>query len=157
MASNVPYSMRNELLDSGSDDEDSDVSDIATRTRATYTKKEKSRVPRPIEPNVQVQNEQEAATRSGEVSEDRDLGYGGIWSANKVKLGAKSIHTQISDCWNCVEFYNVLVLLWQIKTKHYLRFLNISLSRCFTPETVSVVFEVSSWCLSIPIQSVFIY
>ena len=92
MASNVPYSMRNAVLDSGSDDEDSDVSDIATRTRATHTKKKKSRVPRPIEPNVQVQNEQEYATRSGEVSEDRDLGYGDIWSANKVKLGAKSIY-----------------------------------------------------------------
>ena len=113
MASNVPYSMRNELLDSGSDDEDSDVSDIATRTRATFTQKKKSRVPRPIEPNVQVQNEQEAATRSGEVSEDRDLGYGDIWSANKVKLGAKSVHKYQIDCWNCLEFYNVLVLLWQ--------------------------------------------
>lgn len=111
MASNVTYSMRNELLDSGSDDEDSDVSDIATRIRAT--KKMKSRVPRPIEPNVQVQNEQEAATRSGEVSEDRDLGYGDIWSANKVKLGAKSIHKYQIDCWNCLEFYNVLALLWQ--------------------------------------------
>ena len=88
MSSNVPYSMRDELLNSESDDEDNDVSDIATRTRATYTKK-KSRVPRPIEPNVQVQNEQEHAGRSGEVSEDRDLGYGDIWSANKVNLGAK--------------------------------------------------------------------
>ena len=87
MASNVPYSLRSELLDSGSDDEDSDdVSNVATRTRATYTKKKKSRVPRPIEPNVQVQNEQENAGRSGEVSEDRDLGFGDIWSANKVKL-----------------------------------------------------------------------
>ena len=33
--------------------------------------KKKSRVPRPIEPNVQVQNEQELPGRSGEVSEDR--------------------------------------------------------------------------------------
>lgn len=89
MASNVPYSMKNELMNSGSDDEDSDVSDVATRTRATY-KKKKSRVPRPIEPNIQVQNEQEHAGRSGEVSEDRDLGYGDIWSANKFQASSSS-------------------------------------------------------------------
>ena len=35
MASNLPYSLRNELLNSGSDDEDSVVSDITTRTRAS--------------------------------------------------------------------------------------------------------------------------
>ena len=87
MASNVPYSMRNELLNSGSDDEDSDdVSEIATRTRRS---KKKERAPRPLEPNVQVQNDLEHAERSGEVSEDRDLGYGGIWSATKVKLNSK--------------------------------------------------------------------
>lgn len=89
MASNVPYSMRNELLDSGSDEEDDDdVSEIATRTRRS---KKKARVPRPIEPNVQVQNDQEQKERSGEVSEDRDLGYGDIWSANKVKRDVKSL------------------------------------------------------------------
>lgn len=84
MASNVSYSMRNELLNSGSDEEDSDdVSEIATRTRRS---KKKTRAPRPLEPNVQVQNDHEQAEGSGEVSEDRDLGYGDIWSANKVKL-----------------------------------------------------------------------
>ena len=83
MTSNVPYSMKNELLNSGSDEEDSDdLSEIATRTRPS---KKKARVPRPIEPKVQVQNDQEHAGQSGEVSEDRDLGYGDIWSANKVK------------------------------------------------------------------------
>ena len=88
MASNVPYSMKNELLNSGSDEEESeDISEIATRTRRS---KKKERAPRPLEPNVQVQNDPEHAERSGEVSEDRDLGYGGIWSANKVKLNAKS-------------------------------------------------------------------
>lgn len=80
MASKVAYSRTNELLDSESDEEDSDVSEIATRTRRA--KKKKARVPRPIEPNVQVQNDKEHAGRSGEVSEDRDLGYGDIWSAN---------------------------------------------------------------------------
>ena len=79
--------MENELLNSGSDDEDSDTA-IATRTKATYFAK-KTRPPRPIEPNVQVQNHQEHAGRSGEVSEDKDLGYGDIWSANKVKLHTK--------------------------------------------------------------------
>lgn len=88
MASNVPYSMKNELLNSPSDEEDSDdVSEIATRTRRS---KKKQRAPRPLEPNVQVQNDLEHAERSGEVSEDRDLGYGGVWSANKVKLNWKS-------------------------------------------------------------------
>jgi len=86
MASNVPYSMKNELLNSGSDEEDSDVSEIATRTRRS---KKRERAPRPLEPNVQVQNDLEHAERSGEVSEDRDLGYGGIWSANKVNLNSK--------------------------------------------------------------------
>jgi len=86
MASNVPYSMKNELLNSGSDEEDSDVSEIATRTRRS---KKKERAPRPLEPNVQVQNDLEHAERSGEVSEDRDLGYGGIWSANKVNFNSK--------------------------------------------------------------------
>lgn len=81
--------MENELLNSGSDDEDSDTADIATRTKATYFAKKKTRPPRPIEPNVQVQNHQEHAERSGEVSEDKDLGYGDIWSANKVKLHTK--------------------------------------------------------------------
>lgn len=97
MASNTHYGIKNELLDSGSGDEDSDVSDIATRTKATYTKKKKTRVPRPIEPNVQVQNEREAVGRSGEVSEDRDLGYGDVWSGNKVKFGAKFVHQSLKD------------------------------------------------------------
>lgn len=93
MASNVPYSMRNELLNSGTDEEDSDdASEIATRTRQS---KKKARVPRPIEPNVQVQNDQEQAGRSGEVSEDRDLGYGDNWSAKKVKLDAKSLFVKL--------------------------------------------------------------
>lgn len=84
MASNVPYSLQNELLNSSSEDLDNDVevADIALRTKKL---KKKGRVPRPIEPNVQVQNDQEHAGRSGEVSEDRDLGFGDIWSANKVK------------------------------------------------------------------------
>lgn len=86
MASNVPYSMRNELLNSGSEEDSDDVSEIATRTRRS---KKKERAPRPLEPNVQVRNDLEHAERSGEVSEDRDLGYGGIWSANKVKLNSK--------------------------------------------------------------------
>ncbi|KAJ7387441.1 hypothetical protein OS493_004439 [Desmophyllum pertusum] len=87
MASNVPYSQENELLNSGSDEEDSDdISETATRTRS----KKKARVPRPIEPNVQVQNDQENAGRSGEVSEDRDLGYGDIWSANKFQASSSS-------------------------------------------------------------------
>lgn len=81
--------MENKLLNSGSDDEDSDTADIATRTRATYFAKKETRPPRPIEPNVEVQNHQEHAGRSGEVSEDKDLGNGGIWSANKVKLHTK--------------------------------------------------------------------
>lgn len=97
MASNTHYGIKNELLDSGSGDEDSDVSDIATRTKTTYTKKKKTRLPRPIEPNVQVQNEREAVGRSGEVSEDRDLGYGDIWSGNKVKFGAKFVHQSLKD------------------------------------------------------------
>lgn len=86
MASSVPYSMRNELLNSGSEEDSDDVSEIATRTRRS---KKKERAPRPLEPHVQVQNDLEHAERSGEVSEDRDLGYGGIWSANKVKLNSK--------------------------------------------------------------------
>lgn len=81
--------MENELLNSGSGDEDSDTADIATRTKATYFAKKKARPPRPIEPNVEVENHQEHAGRSGEVSEDKDLGYGDIWSANKVKLHTK--------------------------------------------------------------------
>lgn len=92
MASNVPYSQENELLNSGSDEEDSDdISETATRTRS----KKKARVPRPIEPNVQVQNDQENAGRSGEVSEDRDLGYGDIWSANKVIQTEREYNTFI--------------------------------------------------------------
>ncbi|XP_020613805.1 transmembrane protein 134-like isoform X2 [Orbicella faveolata] len=62
MASNVPYSMKNELLNSA-DEEDSDVSEIATRTRRS---KKKERAPRPLEPNVEVQNNLEHAERSGE-------------------------------------------------------------------------------------------
>lgn len=88
MASNVPYSVKNELLNSRSDEEDSDdVSEIATRTRRS---KKKQRAPRPLEPNVQVQNDLEHAERSGEVSEDRDLGYGGVWSANKFQASSSS-------------------------------------------------------------------
>ena len=96
--------MENKLLNSGSDDEDSDTADIATRTRATYFAKKETRPPRPIEPNVQVQNHQEHAGRSGEVSEDKDLGNGGIWSANKVKLHTKFFDriwwvTLVSSTW----------------------------------------------------------
>ena len=85
MASNATDFMENELLSSGSDEEElENLSDVATRTRRKEQKK--SRAPRPIEANVRVENEQERAGRSGEVSEDRDLGNGNIWSANKVKL-----------------------------------------------------------------------
>lgn len=85
MASMAQHGVNNTILVSESDDEDSDyVSDIATRTRASYMKKTKSPVPRPVEPKVLVQNEQEASSRSGEVSEERDLGFGDIWSGKKV-------------------------------------------------------------------------
>lgn len=83
MASNVPYSKQNELLNSSSEDLDNEEdADIALRTKKF---KKKGRIPRPIEPNVQVKNDQDYAGKSGEVSEDKDLGYGDIWSANKVK------------------------------------------------------------------------
>lgn len=83
MASNVPYSKQNELLNSSSEDLDNEEdADIALRTKKF---KKKGRIPRPIEPNVQVQNDQDYAGKSEEVSEDKDLGYGDIWSANKVK------------------------------------------------------------------------
>lgn len=84
MASMPQHGVNNEILVSESDDEDGDdVSDIATRTRPSYKKNTKSPVPRPVEPKVFVQNEQ-AFSRSGEVSEERDLGYGDIWSGKKV-------------------------------------------------------------------------
>ncbi|XP_068749993.1 uncharacterized protein [Montipora capricornis] len=91
MASTAQYGEKNELVDSGSDDEDSeDVSNVATRTRTSYKKKSKSRVPRPIEPEVQVHNEQQASERSGEVSEERDLGFGDIWSGSKFQASSNS-------------------------------------------------------------------
>ncbi|XP_015763539.1 PREDICTED: transmembrane protein 134-like isoform X2 [Acropora digitifera] len=67
MASMPQHGVNNEILVSESDDEDGDeVSDIATRTRPSYKKNTKSPVPRPVEPKVFVQNEQEAFSRSGE-------------------------------------------------------------------------------------------
>ncbi|CAH3111114.1 unnamed protein product [Pocillopora meandrina] len=88
MASNVPYSKQNELLNSSSEDLDNEEdADIALRTKKF---KKKGRIPRPIEPNVQVQNDQDYAGKSGEVSEDKDLGYGDIWSANKFQASSSS-------------------------------------------------------------------
>lgn len=93
MASMPQHGVNNEILVSESDDEDGDeVSDIATRTRPSYKKNTKSPVPRPVEPKVFVQNEQEAFSRSGEVSEERDLGYGDIWSGKKFQRSSSSFH-----------------------------------------------------------------
>ncbi|XP_022792099.1 transmembrane protein 134-like isoform X1 [Stylophora pistillata] len=87
MASNVPYSKQNELVNSSSEDLDNEEdADIALRTK----KIKKGRIPRPIEPNVQVQNDQDYTGKSGEVSEDKDLGYGDIWSANKFQASSGS-------------------------------------------------------------------
>ncbi|XP_074635546.1 transmembrane protein 134-like isoform X2 [Acropora palmata] len=67
MASMPQQGVNNKILVAESDDEDGDdVSDIATRTRPSYKKNTKSPVPRPVEPKVFVQNEQEAFSRSGE-------------------------------------------------------------------------------------------
>ncbi|XP_027049225.1 transmembrane protein 134-like isoform X2 [Pocillopora damicornis] len=64
MASNVPYSKQNELLNSSSEDLDNEEdADITLRTKKF---KKKGRIPRPIEPNVQVQNDQDYAGKSGE-------------------------------------------------------------------------------------------
>lgn len=63
MASNVPYSKQNELVNSSSEDLDNEEdADIALRTK----KIKKGRIPRPIEPNVQVQNDQDYTGKSGE-------------------------------------------------------------------------------------------
>lgn len=146
MASNVPYSQENELLNSGSDEEDSDdISETATRTRS----KKKARVPRPIEPNVQVQNDQENAGRSGEVSEDRDLGYGDIWSANKVIQTEREY--KLIRLYMCDYTCSVYVLI---------RIFGCSKSLCcFLPKSLSLVFEVYSWLLLVfyKINMVFIY
>ncbi|KAK2574311.1 Transmembrane protein 134 [Acropora cervicornis] len=121
MASMPQQGVNNKILVAESDDEDGDdVSDIATRTRPSYKKNTKSPVPRPVEPKVFVQNEQEAFSRSGEVSEERDLGYGDIWSGKKSNC--KSFDA-IAILTNSLEFESQedVTSRWKRETLFWLR------------------------------------
>ncbi|XP_073258153.1 uncharacterized protein [Porites lutea] len=102
--------MENELLNSGSDDEDSDTADVATRTKATYFAKKKTRPPRPIEPNVQVQNHQEHAGRSGEYQASSSS-YG-AYSETRMKTESIGTNSLAFDSEEDVSGWRRETLFW---------------------------------------------
>ncbi|XP_068749997.1 uncharacterized protein [Montipora capricornis] len=113
MASTAQYGEKNELVDSGSDDEDSeDVSNVATRTRTSYKKKSKSRVPRPIEPEVQVHNEQQASERSGEFQASSNSYLDGEKSEPRRKTESIGTHSLQFDSQEDVSGWKKETLFW---------------------------------------------
>lgn len=113
MASTAQYGEKNELVDSGSDDEDSDdVSNVATRTRASYKKKSKSRVPRPIEPEVQVHNEQQASERSGEFQASSNSYLDGENAGPRRKTESIGTHSLQFDSQEDVSGWKKETLFW---------------------------------------------
>ncbi|XP_068681066.1 uncharacterized protein [Montipora foliosa] len=113
MASTAQYGEKNELVDSGSDDEDSDdVSNVATRTRASYKKQSKSRVPRPIEPEVQVHNEQQASERSGEFQASSNSYLDGENAEPRRKTESIGTHSLQFDSQEDVSGWKKETLFW---------------------------------------------